>query len=152
MVKTRFDVFLSHSSRDKTEVTLLAQRLQAEGLSVFLDKWHLVPGESWQKAISDALDRSRCTAVFFGSSGTGAWHNEELQVALSRAARMHDDYRVIPVLLPGCRTSEISSFLAQRTWVDFRGGLDDESVFRRLVCAIKGEAPENGITFQLPSP
>ena len=32
----------------------------------------------------------------------------------------------------------ISGFLKQRTWVDFRSGLDNQNAFRRLVAGIKG--------------
>lgn len=46
-----FDVFLSHNSADKSVVEILAQRLQANGVKVWLDKWSLIPGESWQEAL-----------------------------------------------------------------------------------------------------
>ena len=53
----RYDVFLSHNSADKPAVELIARRLRDEaGLAPFLDKWHLVPGESWQEALEQAAD------------------------------------------------------------------------------------------------
>ncbi len=52
---TNYDVFLSHASVDKPAVEALAQRLREEGLKPFLDKWHLVPGEPWQKALEEVL-------------------------------------------------------------------------------------------------
>ena len=36
-----FDVFLSHSSKDKRVVRPLAERLRADGLRVWLDEWEL---------------------------------------------------------------------------------------------------------------
>jgi TIR domain len=54
-----YDVFLSHNSTDKSEVEVLARRLEDEAhLTPFLDKWHLVPGNPWQEEIEEALDRS----------------------------------------------------------------------------------------------
>ena len=49
-----YDVFLSRSSADKAGVEVLARRLEDESrLRVFLDKWHLVPGEPWQDTLEE---------------------------------------------------------------------------------------------------
>lgn len=143
-----YDVFLSHNSSDKPAVELLGDKLRAAGLRPFLDKWHLIPGKAWQKELTDALEESACTAIFFGPSGEGAWHNQEMQIALNKAARTRDDYRVIPVLLPESDPSQVDGFLELRTWVDFRPGLNDEVAFKRLLAAVKGEPPE-GETHEL---
>ncbi|MGD2048283.1 MAG: SUMF1/EgtB/PvdO family nonheme iron enzyme [Chloroflexota bacterium] len=145
-----FDVFLSHNSADKSAVELIAHRLRTEaGLNPFLDKWHLVPGVSWQQALEDALQDSATVAVFIGPSGVSPWHNEEMRAALDRAVRTRDEYRVIPVLLPEADPGTVKGFLARRTWVDFRTGLDDGEAFERLVSGIKGEAIVSG-TYELP--
>ena len=39
--ENRFDVFLSHNSKDKPAVIALAKRLQANGVKVWLDAWEL---------------------------------------------------------------------------------------------------------------
>ena len=65
-------------------------------------------------------------------------------VAQDRAAK-EVGYRLIPILLPGVPDpfdySKLPPFLTQRTWVDFRKGLDDEGPLRVLVNAIKGKPP-----------
>jgi energy-coupling factor transporter ATP-binding protein EcfA2 len=147
---SEYDVFLSHKGDDKAEVELLGARLKGEaGLRPFLDKWHLVPGESWQAELEHAVDCSASAAIFFGPHGTGPWHTEEIQILLDKAARTRDDFRVIPVLLPGASADTVSVFLKQRTWVDFRSGLDNQSAFQRLVAGIKGEVVEPD-GYQLP--
>jgi WD40 repeat protein len=138
-----YDVFLSHSSKDKAAVEELARKLRGEaGLRPYLDKWHLVPGTPWQPELEAGLEESATAAVFFGPSGLGPWHHEEMRAALARAVQQRDDYRVIPVLLPGARREDVKGFLAQRMWVDFSAGLEDAEAFRRLVAGIKGQAPE----------
>ncbi len=140
---SEYDVFLSHKGDDKPEVELLAARLKGEaGLRPFLDKWQLRAGMSWQPELENAIDRSASAAIFFGPHSIGPWHNEEIKVLLDKAARTRDDFRVIPVLLPGASADTISGFLKQRTWVDFRSGLDNQSAFQRLVAGIKGEVVE----------
>jgi hypothetical protein len=50
MSRYAYDVFLSHNSADKPAVEAIARRLREEGgLTPFLDKWHLIPGEPWQE-------------------------------------------------------------------------------------------------------
>jgi CheY-like chemotaxis protein len=137
----KYDVFLSHNSADRIAVEFIAHRLRQAGLHPFLDKWHLVPGERWQEALEEALGQSASVAVFFGPSGVSPWHNEELRAALDQAMRVREGYRVIPVLLPGADEAAIGRFLARRTWVDFRPGLDDAEAFRRLLAGINGQAP-----------
>src|SRR5262249_34488893 len=70
----------------------------------------------------------------------------------NRAIRTRDDYRVIPVLLPGADPAQLGGFLGLRSWVDFRSGLDDEEALRRLIAGIKGVAPDAGDgSYELPS-
>src|SRR5262245_22530011 len=82
----RFDVFLSHNSRDTPIVERIAERLKRERLEPWLDAWHLVPGADWQRGLADGLAACRSCAVFVGPSDLGAWEHEEVAVALDRAA------------------------------------------------------------------
>ena len=122
-----FDVFLSHNSADKPAVEEIARKLKDAGLEPWLDKWCLTPGETFQPGLADALRSCPTCAVFIGPKGVGNWAREELLVAQDRAAK-EAGYRLIPILLPGVPDpfdySKLPPFLTQRTWVDFRGGLD----------------------------
>lgn len=144
---TRYDVFLSHNSADKAAVEELAHRLADEaGLTPFLDKWHLIPGDPWQEAIEEALYQSRTCAVFIGPGGISPWENEEMRAAIEQHSS-NRTFRVIPVLLPGAERGErgrLPAFLTRATWVEFRQGLDDSDSFHRLVAGIKGLAPGRG--------
>jgi len=142
--KFKFDVFLSHNSKDKLAVEQLARLLRNQyQIESWLDKWNLVPGDSWQQAIEKALDQSQTFAIFVGPSGVGPWENPEMQVALDEYVRDRKR-RVIPVLLPGApdnRSLKLPSFLRMLTWVDFRDGLEDINSLYLLYCGIKGIAP-----------
>jgi WD40 repeat protein len=137
----RFDVFLSHHGSDKGLVERIAERLKRARLEPWLDAWQLVPGVDWQRGLADGLAASRSCAVFVGRSDLGAWTNQEVAVALDRGAS-DPGFRLFLVLLPGLPerfdAAGLSPFLRMRTWVDYRGGLEDERAFRALVSAIKG--------------
>lgn len=55
----QYDVFLSHSSKDKAVVRPLAERLRSDGLRVWFDEWELKPGDHWPKKIDDGLEQAR---------------------------------------------------------------------------------------------
>lgn len=132
----RYDVFLSHSTPDKPVVEKLAHRLVDAGLRPFFDKWDLVPGESWIRALEEALERSATVAVFFGPGTAGKWREQEQQLAQVQAAE-DQNKRIIPVLLPGASTRDVRGFLSTRTWVE----LDSADGLARLLAGISGRAP-----------
>lgn len=141
--ESRYDVFLSYNSADQVVVEVIAQMLRAARLNPFFAPWHLVAGEPWQEALEKGLDDSKTCAVFLGPKGVGSWENEEMRSALDARTR-NRLFRAIPVLLPGSRIPEhrrLPRFLSLLTWVDFRGGLDDEQALHRLLSGIRGIPP-----------
>jgi WD40 repeat protein/GTPase SAR1 family protein len=57
--KFNYDVFLSHSSKDKHVVRELAERLRADGLRVWFDEWIIQPGDMIGLKIEQGLEQSR---------------------------------------------------------------------------------------------
>ena len=47
----QYDVFLSHSAKDKAVVRPLAERLRQDGLKVWFDEWVLKAGDSARYAV-----------------------------------------------------------------------------------------------------
>lgn len=141
-----FDAFLSHSGADKPAVETLAQRLRSVGIHPWLDKWQLIPGESWQEGLEKGLRESSVCVVFFGPGGVGPWHVKEMRAAISQNVSNRESFRVVPVLLPGATEPErdVPLFLQGMTWVEFRESLDDADAFHRLVCGIRGVEPGSG--------
>ncbi|UCH97554.1 MAG: TIR domain-containing protein, partial [Candidatus Aminicenantes bacterium] len=144
-MKNKYNAFLSHNSRDKPKVEQIAQWLEDKAnLSVWLDKWNLIPGDPWQEEIEKALDESQCCVVFLGPNGIGPWQNEEMRSALAERVSTKT-IRVIPVLLPGAvrpgQESNLPWFLRRLAWVVFQQNRDEEDALHRLVCGIKGVRP-----------
>lgn len=139
-----YDVFLSYHRVDQPFVAVIAERLQDDAeLKPFFDEWHLVGGKSWQVALEAALDRSASGAIFLGREGLGPWQDEEMRSLLDEHIADRS-YRLIPILLPNADPDDrrvLPRFLRNRNWIDFRRGSDDAEAFRRLVAAIRGEAP-----------
>jgi TIR domain len=122
-----FDVFLSHNSRDKPAVRDLGRELVKRGIRPWLDEWELRPGRSWQDDLGRVIASTRSVAVLIGEDGIGPWEILEQQALLSDAVRRK--LPVIPVLLPGApQEPELPLFLANRAYVDLRGGLSKKGL------------------------
>ena len=66
-----FDVFFSYSTRDHAAVERIARELTGCGLSIFLDRWYLTPGQPWPQALEQTLSACNAAAVFMEMIGDG---------------------------------------------------------------------------------
>ncbi len=135
---THYDVFISYHWHDQASVQTLAEKLRAQNLIVFLDRWYLTPGQPWPQLLEQALASCGAVAVCVGQGEMGPWQQREMFSALDRQAK-EVGFPVIPVLLPGAEPP--LGFLKQNTWVDLRTGLNDEFPLQLLAAAVRGEPP-----------
>lgn len=137
--RSPYDVFLSHSHTEAGWVEALARRLEDErSFRVWLDRWILVPGRSWQQEMARGLDQAKTCAVCIGRKTPAGWFREEIERSLDIQTR-NPDFRVIPVLLPEASTDSVPEFLSLKTWADFRNGQDQEYAFHVLTQGIRGQ-------------
>ncbi len=132
-----FDVFLSHNKVDKSWVINLKEDLQRYGVSVWLDKDEIRPGDFSAKAREVALKNCQAIALIISQEAiSSGWVEEEYYSALSPDKI---SIQIIPVIL---EEVELPGFLKSRTSIDFR----DESLYaekvRDLVWGITGTKPE----------
>jgi hypothetical protein len=88
----KYDVFISHSSEDKSTARELAERLKADGLRVWLDEWEIKPGDLVGLKIEEGLEQSRTQVLVMSADAFGIeWAKLERHTArfrdLQRAAR-----------------------------------------------------------------
>ena len=73
-----YDVFLSHSAKDKAVVRPLAERLRADGVKVWFDEWVFKPGDSIGRnqsktaKIEEGLERSRVLVLCMSANAFGS--------------------------------------------------------------------------------
>lgn len=63
-----YDVFLSHSTKDKEVVRAVAERLRSDGLRVWFDDWEIRPGDNFSTKIEDGLEYSRVLVLCMTAS------------------------------------------------------------------------------------
>lgn len=67
-----YDVFISHSSKDKPVVYELAERLKADGLRVWLDAWEIRPGDNIPSKIEEGLECSSVLLLCMSANAFGS--------------------------------------------------------------------------------
>lgn len=126
-------VFLCHASEDKPTVRRLAQQLQADGITAWLDEERLQPGQDWQWEIRRAIQASHTFLVCLSSrsvSKTGYLNKEVLQALDIAAEQPEGSIFIIPVLLDPCIVPER---LSRWQWV----ALHDGDGYTRLLQSLK---------------
>jgi hypothetical protein len=68
----QFDVFLSHSAKDKAMVRDVAARLQQDGVRVWLDEEQIKPGDSIPAKIEAGLEHSRVLVLCMSANAFGS--------------------------------------------------------------------------------
>lgn len=118
----RFDVFISHSAKDKDFVRRLRTDLEVYGYQVWLDETYLTIGNGLSSALEQAIRDSRfVAAVRSRSSATSPWVEQECQFAASVGVP------VIPVVLD---RDSLDDDTAARFYADFTGP-DDQHAYHR---------------------
>jgi hypothetical protein len=144
----KYDVFLSHNSKDKPQVRRLAERLRAAGLRVWFDDWIIKPGDDIYLTIERGLETSRtlllCLSAHALSSG---WVTSERSVALFRDPT-NERRRFIPVLLSEC---QLPDTLRRYKYLSFQD--ESEAAFNQLLeaCRPSEDPTSSGSTAINPS-
>lgn len=113
----RWDVLLSHNSRDKPKVRPLAEALRDAGLRVWFDEWNIGPGDDIFAAVEHGLQHTRVLVLCMTPAAFGSdWVQLERGTALFRDP-MNRQRRFIPALLEDCSVPDV---LRRYLYVDLR--------------------------------
>ena len=111
-----FDVFLSHSAKDKAVVRALAERLRKDGVKVWFDEWVLKPGDSIPAKIEEGLEHSRVLVLCMSANAFGSdWAQLEAGTFRFRDP-LNKERRFIPLRLDD---APIKGSLAQFLYINW---------------------------------
>ncbi|MEM9155275.1 MAG: TIR domain-containing protein, partial [Cyanobacteria bacterium P01_F01_bin.33] len=123
-----YDVFLSHSSKNKDVVREIANRLRSDGVRVWLDEWEIQIGDSIPAKIEDGLENSRLLLLCMSAEAFGSdWAGLEGYTFRFRDP-LNKDRRFIPLKLDD---ASIPGSLAQFSYLDWR----EPEAYKRLLAA-----------------
>jgi small GTP-binding protein len=128
-----FDVFLSHSTKDKPVVRAIAERLRGDGLRVWFDEWELKPGDSIPAKIEGGLEHSRVLVLCMSANAFGSdWAALEAGTFRFRDP-LNKERRFIPVRLDG---TPVKGSLAQFLYIGWSPA-DREQAYVKLLEACR---------------
>ncbi len=126
-----YDVFLSHSAKDKPVVRDVAERLKKDGLRVWFDEWEIRPGDSIERTqsktakIEEGLERSRVLVLCRSANAFGSdWAQLESGTFRFRDL-LNNERRFISILRGGqsvALSDETAIYRLNRARNDIRNG------------------------------
>lgn len=145
-MSTQPGVFLSYAREDRTRVEQVYDSLRAEELRPWMDTRDIMPGQSWDRVIGEAIREADFMLAFISrhSVSKRGYIQREIRAALSVLAELPEGaIFLIPVRLDD---SEVPEPLRHIQWVD----LFEEDGWRKLLLTLKqglqrGRLPTEGI-------
>jgi hypothetical protein len=132
----KYDVFLSHSSKDKVVVRPVAERLRADKLRVWFDEWEISIGDSIPAKIEEGLEHSRILILCMSAHAFGSdWATLESQTFRFRDP-LNQERRFIPLRLD---TAPIKGSLAQFLYINWLSEDREQAYTKLLEACRKGE-------------
>lgn len=127
----KYDVFISHSSKDKVIIRELANKLKEDGIIVWLDEWEIKPGDLIGLKIEKGLEESRTLILAMSENSFASdWVTLERHAALFRDPT-NAERRFIPLRLDDV---EIKNILRQFAYIDWRNKSDEEYHKMLTIC------------------
>jgi WD40 repeat protein len=125
------DVFVSYSRRDGEFVQGLAQTLEAQGKSVWLDTQGIGDGEVFPEAIRRAIEGSDAFVfVLSPESVRSRYCESEVGYAVELQKR------IVPVLRSPVSHDEVPEAIRVRNWIPYTPDADQDAAARRLATAL----------------
>jgi hypothetical protein len=128
-----YDVFLSHSAKDKAVVRDVAERLRKDGIKVWFDEWVLKPGDSIPAKIEEGLERSRVLVLCMSANAFGSdWAQLESGTFRFRDP-LNKERRFLPLRLDD---APIKGSLAQFLYIDWLPEAREEEYAKLLAACL----------------
>lgn len=119
--------------RSKGSLSILRQRLRANGVDAWLDQWEMKPGDSLvDKIFEEGLKDARAVIIVLSSiSVQKPWVREELNASV--VSRISRGTKLIPVVIDEC---EVPESLQSTVWQKIDSLVDYSESFQRILSAI----------------
>ena len=116
------EIFLSHSSTDRTFTAELAEVLRGHGIPVWYSDTNIRGAQQWHDEIGAALQRCDWLVVVLTPHAVASkWVKRELLYCLQQD---RFDGRIAPILYQSCNHDELSWTLASLQMVNFQKDFD----------------------------
>lgn len=131
MERPKYDIFISHSSKDKAFTNKLNMLLEKAGFTIWYDENTLLPSTLINRDLSTYIKQCESVLVILSkASSCSQWVADE-----SSTAR-NEGKKIIPIVIEEC---ELPGFYSNYKWIDCKTGITPYSFFM-ILSAIYGSA------------
>ena len=110
----REQFFISHATADDAFVTDLRLALEGLGHAVWMDSRNLRGGDVLDAEIEAAIGDARSFIVVLSTQTVNSpWVKKEINTALRVQAERGEEYRVLPLLLPGMKPAALGMWFCR---------------------------------------
>jgi hypothetical protein len=127
-------VFISHASEDKERFVMgFAERLRANGIDAWVDRWEMLPGDSLvEKIFEEGIKQAQAMIIVLSNTSVKKrWVREELNAGVVK--RISGSYKIIPVLIDDC---EVPEALQSIVWERISNFDQYDVEFQRIIASI----------------
>lgn len=141
-MQKKFDIFLSHSSKDNDFSRMLFYHLERAGLNIWYDESSLIGNAALTSDLPTFINESKALLVVLSkNSNKSGWVKDEYNYAKNLLYK--GELTIIPVVIDEC---ELPGFYANYKWIDCRNGLTLDSFFNILSTFYGTEDKIQGMT------
>jgi hypothetical protein len=109
-----YDVFISHSSKDRLTANAVCNRLESAGIRCWIAPRDIIPGEGWSAAIMRGIDASKVIVLVFSENANTSAH-----VRREVAHACDHEVTVIPMRIRDVIPKEgLKYYLDELHWLD----------------------------------
>jgi len=109
-----FDVFISHSSKDKTMADAVCAKLEQAGVRCWIAPRDITPGMTWSGEIMKAIDKCKVMVLVFSSNA-----NESVQIIREVESAVHRSKPILPLRIENIQPSDSMAFFMNSVhWLD----------------------------------
>ncbi len=109
-----YDVFVSHSAKDKTTADAVCAKLEAEGIRCWIAPRDILPGRDWGEAIVEAIEGCRVMILIFSAHA-----NESNQIKRELERAVHKGKIIIPFRIEDVAPAKsLEYFISTSHWLD----------------------------------
>jgi TIR domain len=109
-----YDVFISHSSKDRLTANAVCNRLESAGIRCWIAPRDIIPGEGWSEAIMRGIDASKVMVLVFSENANTSAH-----VRREVAHACDHEITVIPMRIRDVTPKEsLKYYLDELHWLD----------------------------------
>jgi len=127
-------VFVSHAGEDKERFVIsFAEKLRANGVDAWVDKWEMLPGDSLiDKIFEEGIKNAQAMIIVLSTySVNKKWVREELNAGMVK--KISGVTKLIPVVIDDC---EVPEALKSTVWETIKDLNNYEEEFQRVLASI----------------